>query len=204
MKDLESRGAENIDLVSPTQYTDQIVEALKIYKPKVPVIWNSNGYEKVESLEKLEGLVDIFLPDFKYASQKLSTEYSKCHNYFEVTTKALLKMREICPEDIYDGEKLVKGVVVRHLVLPTHYLNTKLVLKWIKENLGADTIISVMSQYVPHFKAKNHNILSKKVSFKEYEKVKNLVINMGFENGFLQDMESADECYIPSFEKVFN
>lgn len=202
-KDLESRGAENIDLVSPTQYSNQIVEALKIYKPKIPVIWNSNGYESVETLEKLKGLIDIFLPDFKYANSKLSMEYSKCLDYFEVTTKALLKMRELCPTDIYDGDKLVKGLIVRHLVLPNHILNTKLILKWIKNNLGRNTIISIMSQYTPHYMSKNHSLLSRKLSLIEYDKVRNIVFEMGFEEGFLQDLESADECYIPNFEEDF-
>lgn len=203
IKKLENMGAENIDLVSPTQYSEQIIEALKIYKPKVPVIWNSNGYEKVETLEKLKGLVDIFLPDFKYASDSLSLEYSGCNDYFDITKKAILKMREICPEDVYDGEKLVKGMIVRHLVLPSNFLNTKIILKWIKKNLGTDTIISVMSQYVPYYKAKNHKILSKSLSENEYEKVKQLVIDLGFENGFLQDVTSANDCYIPDFEENF-
>lgn len=203
-KDLEARGAENIDLVSPTQYADQIIEALKIYKPKVPVVWNSNGYERLETLDKLKGLVDIFLPDFKYASNKLAAEYSKCNNYYEYATKAILKMRELCPEDIYDGDKLVKGIIVRHLVLPGHYLNTKLVLMWIKENLGTDTIISIMSQYVPYYLSKSHKILSRRLNNKEYQKVENLVCELGFENGFLQELSSADECYIPSFEQDFS
>jgi len=201
-KDLERRGAENIDLVSPTQYSDQIIEALKIYKPKVPVVWNSNGYESVETLDKLKGLVDIFLPDFKYASNNLALEYSRCSDYFQNTTKALLKMRELCPEDVYEGDKLVKGMIVRHLVLPNHFLNTKLILKWIKDNLGVETIVSVMSQYTPYYLSKTHNILSRRITKKEYSKVENLVCDMGFENGFLQELDSADECYVPNFEKI--
>lgn len=203
MKMLEAKGAENIDLVSPTQYTDQIVEALRIYKPNIPVVWNSNGYESIESLEKLRGFVDIFLPDFKYASDKLSLEYSRCGDYFEVVTKALIKMRELCPDDIYVGDKLIKGLIVRHLVLPSSFLNTKLVLKWIKNNLGENTIISVMSQYVPHYLSKTHNVLSKTISKQEYKKVEKLVFELGFENGFLQELSSADDCYIPDFEEDY-
>jgi putative pyruvate formate lyase activating enzyme len=202
-KDLEGRGAENIDLVSPTQYSQQIIEALKIYKPKVPVVWNSNGYESVETLEKLKGLVDIFLPDIKYASDKLALEYSKCADYFEYATKAILKMREICPEDIYEGDKLIRGMIVRHLVLPGNYLNTKLVLKWIKDYLGDNTIISIMSQYVPYYMSINHNLLSRSINVWEYEKVEKLVFDLGFKNGFLQELSSADECYIPDFEQEF-
>ena len=201
IKDLEKRGAENIDLVSPTQYVDQIVEALKIYKPSVPVVWNSNGYETEESLEKLRGVVDIFLPDFKYASDKVSIEYSKCKDYFEKTSKAILKMRELQPVDEFKNDKLIKGVIIRHLVLPGNYLNTKLVLKWIKNNLGINTIISIMSQYTPYYLAKEHNVLNRGLTDKEYSKVENLVFDMGFENGFLQELNSADECYIPDFEQ---
>lgn len=203
IKDLENRGAENIDLVSPTQYTGQIVDALKIYKPKIPVVWNSNGYETIESLEKLKGLVDIFLPDFKYASSKLSMEYSKCADYFEIASKAILKMRELQPKDEYDNGMLVKGLVVRHLVLPQNFLNSKLVLKWIKDNLGCDTIVSIMSQYTPYYLAKTHKVLNKRLTMAEYKKVENIVFEMGFENGFLQELNSADECYIPDFEQKF-
>ena len=202
-KDLERRGAENIDLVSPTQYTNQIVEALKIYKPNIPVVWNSNGYETTDNIEKLRGLVDIFLPDFKYVSSKLSTEYSKANNYFDFASKALLKYRELQPTDVYEGGKLVKGLIVRHLVLPNNYLNTKTVLKWIKDNLGTDTIISIMGQYIPYYLAKEYKDLSRPLNQLEYDKVKRLVLDMGFENGFLQELSSADECYVPDFEEIF-
>ena len=203
MKKLEEKCSENIDLVSPTQYTDLIIEALKIYKPKVPVIWNSNGYETVENLDKLNGFVDVFLPDFKYVSSSRSLEYSKCVDYFEKTSKALLKMRELQPNDIYENGKLVKGLIIRHLVLPNNILDSKLVLKWVKENLGENTIISVMSQYTPYHLAKEHKILSKTITEKEYEKIQKYVLELGFENGFLQELNSADECYIPDFEENF-
>lgn len=201
IKQLEGMGAENIDLVSPTQYTDQIVKALKIYKPKVPVVWNSNGYESIESLEKLKGLVDIFMPDLKYVSSKISLEYSKCADYFEKTSQAILKMRELQPQDEYKEGKLIKGMIVRHLVLPNTYLDTKLVLKWIKNNLGKDTIISVMSQYTPYYLANCHTVLKNKISEREYKRVEKTVFELGFENGFLQELNSADECYIPDFEQ---
>lgn len=201
-KKLEAMGAENIDLVSPTQYTNQIVEALKIYKPSVPVIWNSNAYETIESLEKLRGLVDVFLPDLKYAGNKIALEYSKCANYYEYASKAILKMRELQPEDVYDENgRLVKGLIVRHLILPNNYLNTKCVLNFIREKLGTNTIISVMSQYTPCYLAKNHKILSKSITYEEYKKIEKLVIGMGFGNGFLQELTSADECFIPNFEE---
>jgi len=194
-------GAENIDLVSPTQYTNEIVQALKIYKPRVPVIWNSNAYETTESIDKLQGLVDVFLPDLKYVSSKNSMEYSKCANYFEYASNAILKMRELQPEDVYENDKLVKGLMIRHLILPDNFLDTKCVLKFIKEKLGETTLISIMSQYTPCYLAKNHGVLSRSITEKEYERVENLVIDMGFENGFLQELSSADERYIPKFEK---
>lgn len=203
IKMLEEKGAENIDLVSPTQYTDLIVEALKIYKPKVPVVWNSNGYETTESLDKLSGLVDIFLPDIKYVSSQKSLEYSKCKDYFDKASKAILKMRQLQPKDEYKDGKLIRGLIVRHLVLPNNYLDSKMVLKWIKDNLGVDTIISVMSQYTPYYLAKEHCTLSRCITEKEYNKIQNLVFELGFENGFLQSLNSSDECYIPDFKQEF-
>ena len=112
-------------------------------------------------------------------------------------------MREIVKEDKYIEDKLINGLVVRHLCLPDNYLDTKLVLKWIKENLGVNTIISIMSQFTPYYLSKTHNILSRKLKTNEYEKIVNLVYSMGFNNGFLQELESADECYVPDFEEEF-
>ena len=198
-KRLEKMGAENINLVSPTQYTDQIIKALKQYKPHVPVVWNTNSYEKPEVLDKLQGFIDIFLADLKYCDSKFSTEFSGVADYFNVATKAILKMRELVPSDEFNGDKMVKGLIVRHLVLPGCIEDSKCVLDWIKNNLGANTIVSVMNQYVPYYKAKNHKQLGRKVTAREYSAVCDYALNLGFENGYFQSGESACESYIPNF-----
>lgn len=198
MKKLEEMGAENINFVSPTQYSYQIAMALKKYKPSVPVVWNTNSYENEETLEILSGLVDIFLADLKYVDNGLSQEFSGCGDYFEKSSKAILKMRELVP-DRFDGEKLVSGVIVRHLVLPNCAWDSKQVFDWIEQNLGTETIISVMNQYIPYYKAKNHKLLNRKVEQSEYDEVCDYVLSLGFENGYFQSAESACEEYVPDF-----
>lgn len=203
IKDLEKRGAENINLVSPTQYADQILEVLKEYKPKVPVVWNTNSYENVENIEKLKGLVDIFLADLKYFDSDISKEYSACVDYFEKSSMAIKKMREITA-DSFCGEKMMSGLIVRHLVLPGHVTDSKRVFDWIAEVVGENTIVSVMNQYVPCYKAKNHKLLNRKVKQSEYDEVCDYVINLGFENGYFQSQESACEEFIPDFTKFLD
>lgn len=203
MKLLEEKGAENINLVSPTQYTKQILEALKIYKPKVPVVWNTNSYENIEELKLLDGLVDIFLADLKYVSPVLSKEYSGCADYFDKASKAILTMRGMV-KDVFDGEKMLKGLIVRHLVLPGATEDSKDVFDWINTYLGKNTIVSVMNQYVPYYKAKNHKLLNRKVTALEYNRVCDYVLNLGFENGYFQSDESACEEYIPNFTQFLD
>lgn len=203
IKDLEKRGAENINLVSPTQYTDQIVEALKEYKPNIPVVWNTNGYENVENIEKLKGLVDIFLTDLKYFDSDLSKELSSCGDYFEKTSLAILKMREVVSDE-FCGEKMMSGLIVRHLVLPGCVSDSGQVFDWIARVIGKNTIVSVMNQYVPYYKAKNHKLLNRKVTLSEYNEVCDYVLSLGFENGYFQSQESACEEFIPDFTKFLD
>lgn len=202
-KMLEEKGAENINLVSPTQYTKQIVEALKLYKPIIPVVWNTNGYENPEELKTLKGYVDIFLTDLKYVDSSLSKEYSGCADYFDKTSKAILVMRDMV-KDVFDGDKMMSGLIVRHLVLPNATEDSKAVFDWIYSRLGKNTIVSVMNQYVPYFKAKNHKLLNRKVTAREYERVCDYVLNLGFENGYFQSDESACEDYIPNFTQFLD
>lgn len=152
-KRLEQQGAHNINLVSPTQYADKIIEALKIYKPKIPVVYNTNGYEKIETLERLRGLVDIFLTDFKYVDSTLSAKYSACKDYFSVASRAILKMRELIPADEYEKDIMMRGVIVRHLVLPNNTEDSKKVIDFLASNLPT-TVLSIMSQFTPMDKAK--------------------------------------------------
>jgi putative pyruvate formate lyase activating enzyme len=162
-KQLEAAGANNINLVTPTHYTKQIIEALDIYKPTIPIVWNTSGYEKPETIDLLKGYVDIFLTDIKYYSSELSNKLSFAKNYFENCSKSILKMRENQPEDIFENGLMKKGIIIRHLVLPNNTDDSKAVLNWIYDNLGTSTYISLMSQYVPMANAKQYEEINRKI-----------------------------------------
>ena len=200
-KTLEKLNATNINLVTPTHYTDIIIDALKIYRPKIPIVWNTSGYESVEIIKKLNGYVDIYLTDFKYFSNELATKYSKCTNYFENASTALLEMRKQIPSDIIEDGLMKKGIIVRHLVLPTHADDSKKIFDWIKENIGTDIIISLMSQYTPCEHYKDFPELNNKIKPLEYKIVENHIKKLGFKNGYLQDADSASKEFIPEFKK---
>lgn len=198
-KQLENAGAHNINLVTPTHFTLQIIEALKIYKPKISIVWNTSGYESVETIKLLKDYVDIYLTDLKYYNRALSTEYSSCTNYFDVATTAILEMRKNQPKDIIEDGLMKKGLIVRHMVLPTNSADSIAILNWIEENLGKDTFISLMSQYTPYYKAKSHKILKHKLKSREYDKVLKKLVELDFNNGFVQDLDSSTCEFIPDF-----
>ena len=200
----QERGFHNINLVSAVQFIPQVAKALEIAKAKgltVPVVYNSNGYESLEGLKLLDGLVDVYLPDFKYWDDALSLEYSRCPNYRETTAAAILEMRRQVGKDILDENGIMqKGIIIRHLVLPNHYKDSFLVLDWIRENLGADTLVSLMSQYTPMHKAKEIKALSRKLTTFEYDKVVDHFFEIGLKNGFMQKRTSATSDYTPIFD----
>lgn len=198
-KKLESAGAGNIDLVTPTHFTNQIIDALKIYKPKVPVIWNSSGYEKPQTLKKLKGLVDIFLIDFKYSDDQLAIKYSKAPNYVKNAKKCLREIKKQQNRNFFENGKLLKGIIVRHMVLPTHIENSKTSLDIIKEILGKDVIVSIMSQYTPMGKAENYPEINRKINNLEYKIVLNHALKLDLNNCLVQDLESATSKYTPNF-----
>lgn len=202
-KKLEDDGVLNINLVTPTHYSQEILQALKIYKPKIPVVWNTGGYEDVNMLEKLKDFVDIFLTDLKYFSSELSLKYSCAKDYFEKCSKAILKMREISGKDEFENGLMKKGLIIRHMILPSHTDDSLKVLDWIKQNLGTKTFVSLMNQYTPFGQAEKYPEIAKKLKPLEYKRVKNYMINLGFENGFVQESGSANTCYIPDFKKQF-
>lgn len=148
-KELEDSGADNINLVSPTQYALQLADTLSKYKPGIPVVYNTGGYDSVESLKALDGLIDIYLTDMKYVSPSVSKKYSRAENYFEVCSKAVLEMRRQQPEDIFENGLMKKGMIIRHLVLPGNISQGMKMLDWVDENLSNQTIISLMGQYMP-------------------------------------------------------
>lgn len=201
MKELENMGANNINLVTPSHYSTQIIEALNIYKPSIPIVWNSNGYEDVETIKKLENIVDIYLVDMKYMDTNLSFNLSYAKDYPEVVQKAILQMRKNQPHDIVKNGLMKKGVIIRHLVLPNEIDNSFKVLDWIHDNLGTDTYVSIMGQYTPCHLALNMPKYNRTLKPIEYKRVLNHLNNLGFVNGFCQELTSADTNFIPDFDK---
>ena len=176
---LQDQGAHNVNLVSPTQYTDQLVPVLKRAELHIPVVWNSNGYEKVDRIQRLEGLVQVFLPDLKYHSDRLAKTCSGAPDYF----------------------RHASGVIIRHLVLPGQVEDSIKVLDWIAERLGTDTSISLMAQYYPCHRAGELEGMNRRLTAAEYGRVKKRFLELGFEEGFTQDLSSARKEFTPDFEQ---
>lgn len=200
----QKRKVENINLVTPTSYVPQIIEAIKIAKNKglnIPIVYNTNGYEKVETLRMLEGYIDIYLPDLKYYYNELAKKYSKIDNYFEIATKALKEMQRQVGSSIFDENGIMKkGMIIRHLVLPNNIENSKKVLKWIKENMEDDTYISIMAQYFPTYKAKGNNELNRKLTKTEWEEIEKYIEKLEIKNGYIQELGDHEEEYVPKWE----
>lgn len=198
-KKLEHMGAANINLVTPTHFTNQIIEAVKIYKPNIPVVWNSSGYESPQTIKKLKDYVDIYLVDLKYMDNALALNYSRANNYVENATKSILEMRKNQPTDIIKNGVMQKGVIVRHLVLPTHTDDSIKCLNFICENLGKTTIVSIMSQYEPRYDAVNYPEINRKITPVEYKRVVSHALKLGLNNAYTQDLSSANSKYTPKF-----
>lgn len=200
----QAKEVHNINLVTPTAYAKQIKEALIIAKKEglsIPVIYNTNGYENIETLKELEGLIDIYLPDLKYYSNELSKKYSKVDRYFEVATKAIQEMDRQVGRPIFNRDGIIqKGVIIRHLVLPNHLQNTKHILKWIKENMPEGTYVSVMAQYFPTYQAKQENGINRKLTKREYQEIENYLYTLNLENGYMQELGEHEEEYVPNFD----
>ena len=202
MLEQQERGANNINLVTPTMYVEHIIKAIDIAKKNglnIPIVYNTNGYEEVETIKKLNGYIDIYLPDFKYFTNELAIKYSKAPNYFEKVTSALIEMQSQFDEYVFDGEIMKKGMIVRHLVLPNHIQNSKNVLKWIKDNLRKDIYVSVMAQYFPTYKAIGDKLIGRKLSFSEYRKIEQYFYGLDIKNGYIQDLGKHEEEFVPDF-----
>lgn len=200
----QEKGVENINLVTPTSYAYQIIEAIKIARNnglRLPIVYNTNGYENIETIRALEGFVDIYLPDLKYEDNKLAMEYSKVNNYFEIATDAIKEMIKQVGVPKFDENGLMKkGVLIRHLVLPNYIENSKKVLLWIKQNLPNDIYVSIMAQYFPTYKAKEDEKINRKLTFEEWNKIEDFVQEIGIENGFIQELGEHEEEYVPKWE----
>lgn len=200
---LQQEGANNINLVTPTMYAYQIIEAIKLARMNglnLPIIYNSNGYENVETLRDLRGYVDVYLPDLKYYADELAIKYSKVPNYFKIATKAILKMIDQVGLPEFDENGMIKkGVIIRHLVLPGHIQNSKHILKWLKENVEGKAYVSVMAQYFPTYKAKEDEYLNRKLTRKEYSEIEQYLYLLDIQNGYMQELGKHEEEYVPDF-----
>ena len=202
--ELISKGAHNINLVNPSHYTGAIRQALITLKQQgqltVPVVYNSNGYETIAALKSIEGLVDVYLPDIKYFSDRTSFKYSKAQDYTEVCKKAIIEMHNQVGSPILDDTGLIQqGLIIRHLILPGHIKESINVLNWISENLPKSVYVSLMSQYTPYFYADKFPEINRTITRNEYEKVVNHLNKLGLEEGYIQERQSADIKYIPDF-----
>lgn len=200
-KELENKGANNINLVSPTPYVHFIKEALDIYKPKIPIVYNTSGYETEEVIKSLKGYVDIFLTDLKYMDENLSKQLSCAPDYFEKTSKAIKQMIELCPEVKIKNGIMTHGVIIRHMVLPNCTQESKNVLEYISKNYSG-AFVSIMSQYTPYGKVTCDKLLQKynrKIKPLEYKSVLNYAVKLNL-NGFMQELSSANTSEIPKFD----
>lgn len=198
-KELEQRGAHNINLVSPSHYAPAIIDALKIYRPKIPIIYNSSGYESVETLKMLEDFVDIYLIDYKYTESKKAEEYSAAPDYPKIVTEAIKECYRQKPECIIEKGIMKKGVIVRHLVLPQNTKTAMEVFDFIYKNTP-NAYFSLMSQYLPFGEAVNHKVLGRKITQREYDKVVDYICGFDFQNVYIQERVSSSDKFIPLFD----
>lgn len=200
----QAKDVENINLVTPTSYVPQIIEAIKMARAKglkLPIVYNTNSYENIETIKMLEGYVDIYLPDLKYVDNELAKKYSNIENYFEIATQAIKEMiRQVGETKIDENGMMQKGVLIRHLVLPNNVENSKKVLKWIRENLPKNTYISVMAQYFPTYKAKDMIDLNRKLTKEEWKEIEDYIYELEIENGYVQELGEHEEEYVPQWE----
>lgn len=196
---LVAQGAHNINLVNPTHFASAIAEALRLRKPPVPVVYNSGGYENLETLQMLDGLIDIYLPDLKYADNALALKYSGAPDYVEKAKASILEMaRQTGPTQFDKDGMMTRGTIVRHLILPGNTRNSIAVLDWLGENLPEGVLVSLMAQYVPCGRAADFLEINRRVTEREYQKVQDRLFELNL-GGFVQDRKAASESFIPLF-----
>ncbi|MBR3714661.1 MAG: radical SAM protein [Clostridia bacterium] len=202
--ELAAQGANNINLVTPSHFTPTVISAIDRAKSRgftLPFVWNSSGYESIETLELLRGRIDIFLPDFKYFSSDLANSFSRAPDYFEKASLAVKKMLDIVGEPKFDDRGIMKkGVIVRHLVLPAHTDDSMKVIKYLFDTFGHSIYVSIMNQYTPMPSVSAYKDLSRRLTTYEYEKVVNFAADLGIKNGFIQSRGTARDSFIPAFD----
>ncbi|MFA6941628.1 MAG: radical SAM protein [Clostridiaceae bacterium] len=201
---LQHKGANNINLVTPTSYVPQIIEALKTSKKEgltIPIVYNTNSYENIETIKSLSGLIDIYLPDIKYYSDKYAVKYSNAPNYFDTAKKAALEMFnqvgdiELSPDGI-----MKKGVIIRHLMLPGLLFDSKKILDFVYNTFKNRVYLSLMNQYTPFYKSSDYKEIDRKISRKSYDALIDYALSIGIEKGFIQEDETQSESFIPDFD----
>lgn len=200
---LQNMNANNINLVTGVMYIPQIIEAIKIAKQKglkIPIVYNSSGYESPDALKLLDGYIDVYLPDLKYYDNELGKRLSGIDNYFEYATESIKEMyRQVGSPDIDENGLIKKGLIIRHLVLPNNINNSKNVLKWIKDTFGSEILVSVMAQYFPSNKAMEYEEINRKLTEEEFNEIEDFVFELDLD-GYMQDLEENEEKYVPNFE----
>lgn len=200
----QEKGVNNINLVTPTIYAYQIVQAIKLAKEKglnIPIIYNSSGFECIETLEMLKGYIDVYLPDFKYYDNEVSLKFSNINNYFQYASNAIKCMYEQVGNPVFDSNGIIKrGVIIRHLILPNNINQTKRILKWIEENIGKEAYVSIMAQYFPCNKSYQYEKINRKINRIELKIIERYIYDIGLENGYIQKIGKCEESYVPNFE----
>lgn len=204
MLEQQERGVHNINLVTAVHFVPAIIKAIELAKDnglKIPIIYNSSGYEKVETIKMLEGYIDIYLPDIKYFSSELSKKYSNASNYFEYASKAVLEMyRQTGVNKFNTNWILEKGVIIRHMALPSCKEDSFMILDWIKDNIGSDAYISLLNQYTPMYHAIQYKEINRRLMSLEYTRLIDHFFEIGLKNGYMQEKASATSEYAPLFD----
>ncbi|MBQ8202897.1 MAG: radical SAM protein [Clostridia bacterium] len=199
-RELEEKGAHNINLVTPTHYVHAIKRALDIYRPKIPIVYNSGGYDSVNTIKSLKDYVDIYLMDFKYKSCEKSEKYSSADDYPQVAEEAILEAYSQAGECKLNSDGIMqKGLIIRHLLMPQGTNQAIEVFNWVRKNTP-NAHFSIMSQFTPLANLRDYPEINRKITKREYEKVLDVICESGFENCFFQSIDSSDKKYIPSFD----
>ena len=204
----QEKNVENINLVTPTMYVYQIIEAIKIARSRglsIPIVYNTNAYENIETIKALDGYIDIYLPDLKYFDDNLAFKYSGIKEYFKNATNAIQEMYKQVGVPVLDENGIIKkGLIIRHLVLPNNIQNSKDVLNWIDKNMDKHIFISVMAQYFPTNKAKDYPEINRKLTKEEYEEIEQYLYSLNLNNGYIQELGEHEEEYVPDFKGGIN
>lgn len=200
-KELEEKGAHNINLLTPTHFVTAIIEALNIYRPNIPIVYNSSGYDCKETIKALKDYVDIYLMDFKYITNTRSEKYSSAENYPKYAVESILQAYENQPQCLFNDEIMEKGVIIRHLILPQGTNEAIKIFDWVRENTP-QAYFSIMSQYTPYGAVEDYPEINRKITKREYEKVLNYILEKDFKNVYAQERTSSKEEYIPPFNLV--